>query len=75
MRNSMKITDVNQLLCISEKILDKIDIDNKSCIICIEPLVSVNDICMTICGHIYHKDCLLSWVNTSRTCPTCKEQL
>jgi E3 ubiquitin-protein ligase SHPRH len=30
---------------------------------------------LTVCGHVYCRDCILLWWNHHRSCPTCKKQL
>lgn len=29
----------------------------------------------TACGHVYHKECIDSWLDTSETCPNCRHNL
>uniref|UniRef100_A0A182N834 RING-type domain-containing protein n=1 Tax=Anopheles dirus TaxID=7168 RepID=A0A182N834_9DIPT len=40
------------------------------CPICWELLRQ--DVCITCCGHLFHCDCLLQWLNCSKTCPQCR---
>jgi E3 ubiquitin-protein ligase SHPRH len=30
---------------------------------------------LTVCGHVYCRDCILHWWNQHRSCPTCKKSL
>lgn len=30
---------------------------------------------LTVCGHVYCRDCILQWYNHHRSCPTCKKHL
>ena len=43
-----------------------------NCIICLltsdDPYVAI-----TICGHVFHRVCLLKWFENSKNCPTCRE--
>jgi RING-H2 zinc finger domain len=28
-----------------------------------------------LCGHVYHDDCLISWLKVNESCPMCKQGL
>lgn len=43
-----------------------------SCPICIDDLKTSDDIVCTLCGHIYHSQCLKAWLSKSKTCPECR---
>uniref|UniRef100_A0A1I8NWB0 RING-type domain-containing protein n=1 Tax=Stomoxys calcitrans TaxID=35570 RepID=A0A1I8NWB0_STOCA len=42
-----------------------------TCPICVDSYSDPNDICSTICGHIFHHSCLVQWQEQSNTCPMC----
>jgi len=50
--------------------------ENPSCSICLEdfdknlPMVKTK-----LCGHVFHKGCLKGWLQVSRSCPLCREDL
>ncbi|KAI7905968.1 uncharacterized protein BX663DRAFT_498313 [Cokeromyces recurvatus] len=45
-----------------------------SCIICYGSLINDEScIAATLCGHVFHKNCLSEWMNCSFTCPICKK--
>lgn len=48
-----------------------------SCAICLNPLDSeqTTDQEETVCGHIYHKHCLRTWLNVQTSCPCCRYTL
>jgi hypothetical protein len=43
------------------------------CSICLESYIVNDKIIYLNCGHIYHKDCIKSWLKKSNTCPHCRE--
>uniref|UniRef100_A0A8D0D818 Tetratricopeptide repeat domain 3 n=1 Tax=Sander lucioperca TaxID=283035 RepID=A0A8D0D818_SANLU len=42
------------------------------CIICHEDM-SPDDICVLVCRHSFHDECIRSWLKEQSTCPTCRE--
>uniref|UniRef100_A0A6B2LS88 RING-type domain-containing protein n=1 Tax=Arcella intermedia TaxID=1963864 RepID=A0A6B2LS88_9EUKA len=55
---------------------DRIDSERIQDPICFEPVL--NDIYVTGCGHIFHFDCLQTWVKYKKgvpTCPNCRQEL
>lgn len=46
----------------------------ESCSICIEDFVDDHENLIKIksCGHVYHKKCILKWLNVGDTCPNCQ---
>ncbi|GAB1607702.1 E3 ubiquitin-protein ligase TRAIP-like [Argonauta hians] len=50
---------------------------NAYCVICSDRFVSTCgewDIAAGTCGHTFHSACLHTWLETSRTCPTCRKR-
>ena len=41
------------------------------CTICREPLVT-QEVCATRCGHVFHRMCLVAWMQYKRSCPYCR---
>merc|ERR1711988_1351138 len=69
----------------SEEELDEINIEeistqlaklelNKECHICQNTETNNNIVKVNCCNNNYHKDCLIKWLNISRTCPTCRNE-
>ena len=42
----------------------------EKCSVCLDS--GNNSVVKTLCGHLYHKDCLTSWLSNNRTCPLCR---
>eukprot|EP00931_Biecheleriopsis_adriatica_P100154 TRINITY_DN7521_c0_g1_i1.p1 TRINITY_DN7521_c0_g1~~TRINITY_DN7521_c0_g1_i1.p1 ORF type:complete len:2134 (+),score=575.57 TRINITY_DN7521_c0_g1_i1:94-6495(+) len=56
------------------KELKKLDQDEVECPMCMEVLQP--DACaVTVCGHLFCKDCITSWVQQKNACPTCTQRL
>ena len=48
----------------------------KECPICLEEFQTNSYIFKTECRHIYHKECLQHWLQSSKsTCPCCRQQI
>lgn len=44
------------------------------CTICYEPFGQDDSICLIKkCEHSFHRDCVIEWLEKSKTCPTCRE--
>jgi len=63
----------------SEVFADPDDADDvrpqAECCICLQAYDSLKEIRRTPCGHYMHRECLGMWLQTSRTCPTCRSDL
>jgi len=61
------------------------DFEESECIICMTPLnipgknspevVNKSRTMHTPCGHMFHEDCLVNWMNIKMECPTCRSGL
>ena len=46
------------------------------CSICLDKLFSANtDVSVPQCGHMYHKDCLESYMKIKKKCPSCRSEI
>ena len=43
------------------------------CLICLEDMY--DELKATSCGHVFHKKCILAWLNISNNCPTCSHNI
>lgn len=48
---------------------------NKHCTICLDDLLDGDEAASMPCGHVYHADCIVSWLETSHLCPLCRYQM
>ena len=66
MRRSSKIVPI---------VFPKIDkvYDEKECSICLADLDC--DGSALPCGHVFHSQCILKWMESHRTCPVCRIRL
>ena len=52
--------------------INKLIEENKRCTICLEDFIK-NDIVIYLpCFHIFHKLCIIEWINKHANCPLCK---
>ena len=64
----------NNLECTSFKELNLNE--NKECLICIENFNDDDDVIKIPCNHIFHKNCIKSWVcEESNKCPICRVEI
>ncbi|KAF4358620.1 hypothetical protein F8388_021118 [Cannabis sativa] len=45
------------------------------CSVCLENFKIGEDMTRLICGHVYHKSCVLEWSHRSGQCPLCRKEL
>jgi len=45
------------------------------CPVCLEPFLPGRNVALTTCGHVYHADCLGTWLRGAQTCPMCRTGL
>ncbi|XP_055387100.1 E3 ubiquitin-protein ligase TRAIP-like [Condylostylus longicornis] len=46
-----------------------------NCPICSDNFNVVADVRSTLCGHVFHYDCITSWLERSSSCPQCRKQV
>ena len=45
------------------------------CAVCVEPLKVGHRLSRLLCGHMFHAQCLLTWLEQASSCPTCRYKL
>ncbi|XP_022737343.1 E3 ubiquitin-protein ligase RING1-like [Durio zibethinus] len=46
--------------------------NNSECAICLEKIKGEELAKSMPCGHVYHGDCIVEWLETSHLCPLCR---
>lgn len=44
----------------------------KECMVCLEEFLMGSEVACLPCGHIFHGDCIVRWLETSHLCPLCR---
>ncbi|MQL81770.1 hypothetical protein Taro_014234 [Colocasia esculenta] len=57
------------IYCSSEQMQD---LDEGSCVICLESYKDKDELGILKCGHDYHADCIKKWLLMKNVCPICK---
>ena len=57
------------------KDVGKLDNDKKKCTICLEDYVNGDDSIALPCIHIFHANCIKTWLKNQNTCPICKYEI
>ena len=50
-------------------------IDDKDCCICLCDFDDDCEVCILMCNHILHKDCMIEWGKYKQSCPVCREEV
>ncbi|KAH1153985.1 hypothetical protein GYH30_049568 [Glycine max] len=48
------------------------DEDGKTCAICLEDFEPSEEVRLTPCNHMFHKDCIVPWLTSTGQCPVCR---
>jgi hypothetical protein len=43
-----------------------------NCVICLENIFPPETIAMTDCNHLFHRECLVTWIINTPVCPLCR---
>ncbi|XP_010538052.1 PREDICTED: E3 ubiquitin-protein ligase SGR9, amyloplastic-like [Tarenaya hassleriana] len=62
---------------VNESLIDEAEERKKmDCSICLEGLLSDQKVCMDIpCSHVFHRDCILEWLQDHESCPLCRRSV
>ena len=57
------------------KDVDKLDNDKKQCMICLENYINGDESIALPCIHIFHANCIKTWLKDNKSCPICKYEI
>ena len=52
--------------------INKLNEENRKCLICLEEYVNNDNAIYLPCFHIFHKNCIIQWIKKHANCPICK---
>jgi len=61
----------------NEKYCNKKDgkLEQPNCCVCLTDIKTNEDTLLIPCGHMFHNECIMSWLNQNNTCPVCRFEL
>ncbi|KAM3283074.1 putative RING finger protein 14-like [Capsicum chacoense] len=51
------------------------DVANEDCMICLEKLGEERELMCMPCSHLFHGDCITTWLENGNSCPVCRYDL
>ena len=69
--NKLKKFDMNEKYCKKEN--GKVEVPN--CCICLDNIEMGAKTILLPCGHMFHCDCILTWLKKNNTCPMCRFEI
>ena len=58
-----------------QPIIDRINFKSETCTICLDGYSWRQRVRTLKCGHIFHENCINTWLNQKRTCPLCRDNV
>lgn len=59
------------IIPVAEDVTDR----DPECAICSEPFATGGEMSQLPCSHVYHTNCINTWLTRNRNCPLCREEL
>ena len=66
---------LNQLPETKIEDVNKLDPEKRNCVICLEDFKNGDKAINLPCIHLFHKDCIKSWLKKNNCCPICKYKI
>lgn len=66
---------INSLPMVKVTADDVMEVTNKECLICLEEQCIGSWSCKLQCGHLFHRQCLVEWLEKHCTCPVCRYEI
>lgn len=57
---------------LKEKVKEKNNEDGVRCAICLEDFEPKEEVVLTPCNHMFHEDCIVTWLTSKGQCPVCR---
>ncbi len=70
--NKLKKFKMSEKYC---KKNDKGVLEQPTCCICISDIKKNEETLLLPCGHMFHSECVVNWLNQNNTCPVCRFEL
>ncbi|XP_021908858.1 E3 ubiquitin-protein ligase Praja-2-like [Carica papaya] len=63
----------SSVMALEKVTIDEKELDGEQCVICMEEFVEKKEkVTRMPCHHIFHRDCIVKWLNNSHMCPLCR---
>ena len=69
-KNFLDSLEINKI-----KDVNKLDDDKKKCTICLEEYVNGDESIILPCIHLFHANCIKTWMENNKTCPLCNSEI
>ena len=66
---------INELPETTIEDVSKLDQEKKDCVICLENFKNKDKAIILPCIHLFHNDCIKSWLKKHNSCPICKFEI
>jgi hypothetical protein len=71
----LDIAIFDNLVVAKIKDVEKLDNEKKQCAICLENYVNGDESIALPCIHIFHANCIKTWLRSHNNCPSCKREI
>ncbi len=75
LNNDSNVNNISQLNSIILENIDKLCPEKKRCIICLENFERFDKVINLSCLHMFHNNCIKTWLESKNYCPICKNKI